>query len=323
MVSLGGPDLFKVLTTIIAPKVETDASIIYDDLIQKLKSHFTPKKNIIAECFKFFKRIQNFDESLQEYIVELKQLSQHCEFGLFQDKALLIQFVCGINCSKIQQHILNDDKIKTFEKATEVAIAMEMTNGDINILKGHSGEGNVNAVSSHQQRSWGQREYRGRRTSQERNSRQSGERQSHSNQRYNQKQREVRCYACGAYGHIKRYCRKRQSSEINKLETDENEDNEYFECGYINNCKSYRDFSHKVKLQVEKHCIEFEVDTGGCETIIDLNYFHTYFKNLIIIKDVRKMKFIFGDYMDTFGKINVKVFVCNQIFNLELTILNT
>ncbi|KAI8115830.1 hypothetical protein CVS40_12017 [Lucilia cuprina] len=65
LVSLGGPDLFKVLSVLIAPK-----------------------KNVIAECFKFFKRMQKHDENLQEYIIELKQMAQHCEFRTFADNAL-------------------------------------------------------------------------------------------------------------------------------------------------------------------------------------------------------------------------------------------
>lgn len=76
LVSLGGPELFKVLSSLIAPKVETDPTIIYEELV----------RNVIAECFKFFKRMQKHDENLQEYIVELKQMAQHCEFKTFTDR---------------------------------------------------------------------------------------------------------------------------------------------------------------------------------------------------------------------------------------------
>lgn len=72
--SLGGPNFYNVLTSIIAPTTETDASVKYDDLITKLTKHFSPKKNN-CRMFHIFKRMQRHDEQLQEYIVELKQVS--------------------------------------------------------------------------------------------------------------------------------------------------------------------------------------------------------------------------------------------------------
>lgn len=90
---------------------------------------------MIAECFKFFKRSQRTGEPLQEYVVELKQIAQHCEFGPFQDKALLIQFVCGIGDEKIQNRLLNDTELKSLDKAIAIASAMEMTNKSLVVMK--------------------------------------------------------------------------------------------------------------------------------------------------------------------------------------------
>ena len=75
VVSLGGPELYKVLKSLIVPKRETDADVLYEDLVKKLTSHLCPNKNIEADCIKFFKRNQGHDESLQDYIVELKQMA--------------------------------------------------------------------------------------------------------------------------------------------------------------------------------------------------------------------------------------------------------
>lgn len=336
LVSLGGPDLFKVLSSLIAPKLETDPTINYDELVKSLTKHFAPKKNVIAECFKFFKRMQKHDESLQEYIIELKQMAQYCEFKTFTDRALLIQFVCGIKCTKTQNHILNDDKIATFDKATEVAMSLEITNNDVNMLRNIGDDNNINAVASQRQNMWGRREQRGVGGNQElstskfnrdRNQRQT---QPHSYQQ-NTPQRDLICFSCGAYGHIKRNCRnkKRQSRKINMIERneedndDEYSDNNSFYCGYINNCKILDNNSHKLTLRVNKQPIIFEVDTGACETIIDTDNFEKYFKNCKISKDNRKMKLISGDCLETYGKITVSIDVENKRYNLELTILET
>lgn len=56
------------------------------------------------------------------------------------------------------------------------------------------------------------------------------------------------------------------------------EDNDC-ECGFINNCKICSESSHNVQLEIENCGIEFEVYTGACETIINMDYFENYFKN--------------------------------------------
>lgn len=84
---------------------------------------------------------------------------------------MLIQFVCGIKCTKTYNHILNDDKIITFDKATEVATAIEMTSKDVNMLKCIVDDNNINAVVSQRQSNWGRRENRGSGGSYEQNRR--------------------------------------------------------------------------------------------------------------------------------------------------------
>ena len=63
------------------------------------------------------------------------QMAQDCEFGMFQDKALLIQFVCGIHSTKIQSQLLNKHDLKSFEKATLIESALEITGRQLEIIK--------------------------------------------------------------------------------------------------------------------------------------------------------------------------------------------
>ena len=88
-------------------------------------AHLKPKPLIIAERFKFYKRVQHEDEKVAEYIVSLKQLSTHCDFGMFLNDALHDQLVCGLRQEAIQRKLLAEDKL-TFKKASEIAQAMEL-----------------------------------------------------------------------------------------------------------------------------------------------------------------------------------------------------
>lgn len=150
---------------------------------------------MVAESFKFNKRDQKQNESLTEYIVELKSIAQNCDFGDFLNRALRDKFICGINNEAIQQKLFNDASLKTFEKACETALMMEMTRQNLEIIHSGSGHsGSVNNVASHKHHQK-QRSNSGQ---------QSQQPQSSSNS-----QRST-CYSCGSKGHIARFCYHRQ-----------------------------------------------------------------------------------------------------------------
>lgn len=64
-----------------------------------------PKALVISERFKFNKRNQKEGESVNSYVVELKRLSTHCEFGTFLLKALRDRLVCGLRSETTQKKL--------------------------------------------------------------------------------------------------------------------------------------------------------------------------------------------------------------------------
>lgn len=110
--------------------------------------------------------------------------------------------------------------------------------------------------------------------------------------------------------------------EREEKEYEDDDTNSYY-CGYINNCKIINNNSHKIILKVNNSQILFEVDTGACETIMNLSQYTKFFTKSPIVKGKRKMKLISGDCLETHGKIMVNVFMKDNVYELELTILNT
>lgn len=133
LASFGEADLFKVIHSLIQPKTVNDFT--YVELVVKLEAHFAPKRNIVAESFKFNKRDQKQGESISEFIIEFKSMAQLCEFGEFLDRALRDRFICGINNESIQRVLFNDGDLKTFEMACSKALTMETTKTDMEIIR--------------------------------------------------------------------------------------------------------------------------------------------------------------------------------------------
>ena len=95
-----GPEVYSVLSNLLSPAKPKDSTL--ENTIRRLKDHYDPAPLEITESFHFGMRNQNPGESINDYILALKKLSIHCNYGEFLNRALRDRFVCGLNSAKIQ-----------------------------------------------------------------------------------------------------------------------------------------------------------------------------------------------------------------------------
>lgn len=94
-----------------------------DEILEKFKNYFTQKKNLTVERHKFFTRNQNENESIEQYVYELKKLSKSCEFDTLCDSLIKDRLVCGISNIGIRERLLREPEL-TLEKAVEICQAV-------------------------------------------------------------------------------------------------------------------------------------------------------------------------------------------------------
>lgn len=92
--------------------------------MDKLTKYFQPTPSEIVQHCKFNTRIRRPHESVATYIAQLKQLSEHCNFGATINVMLRDCLVCGIANAKWQQQLLSEDKL-TYDKARSVLLSLE------------------------------------------------------------------------------------------------------------------------------------------------------------------------------------------------------
>ena len=63
----------------VSPTPLSDLSL--DQIITTMRDHFKKDTVEIAERFKFFKRMQQDNEGVAEYLAELRKLGKTCNFG--------------------------------------------------------------------------------------------------------------------------------------------------------------------------------------------------------------------------------------------------
>ena len=116
-----GDKTYTLLRNLLAPLLPKEKS--FGVLVQALKDHFEPRSLVIAERFHFNCCDQLVGESMADFVVELRRLAIHCEFGGYLQEVLRDHFVCRLR-SEVSQKLLTKANL-TFKKAVEIAQSQE------------------------------------------------------------------------------------------------------------------------------------------------------------------------------------------------------
>ncbi|KAM3596467.1 uncharacterized protein V6R79_014960 [Siganus canaliculatus] len=138
LLSACGAKTYKLIRNLATPRKPGD--IPYDELVQLVANHHNPKPSVIVQRFKFHSHFRRQGQSVANFVAELRQLSEHCDFGPVLDDMLRDRLVCGINNDATQRRLLGEAPPLTFKKALEISQGMEMAaNNAKDIQKGHGG----------------------------------------------------------------------------------------------------------------------------------------------------------------------------------------
>ena len=87
--SIIGGKAYAVLRDLLAPTPPKDKA--YNVLEDTLRQHYQPTVVVIAERFHFHRRAQGPEESVAEFLAELRRLAMHCDFKTHLNEALSCQ----------------------------------------------------------------------------------------------------------------------------------------------------------------------------------------------------------------------------------------
>ncbi|XP_037505880.1 uncharacterized protein LOC119382240 [Rhipicephalus sanguineus] len=83
----------QVLAGRVAPRKPN--SLTYDEVTETLNEYYDPKRNEIAESYKFFSRSQLEGESVRAFLIEIRRIADNCNFGSSLDRMIRDRIVCG------------------------------------------------------------------------------------------------------------------------------------------------------------------------------------------------------------------------------------
>ena len=198
LLSIIGSKAYGLLRNLLEPARPSEKS--YDDLVAVLKEHYEPKPIVIAERFRFYRRMQAPGESFASYIAELKSLARNCAFEGHLEEALRDQLVCGMRSLSVQKQLLREADL-TFKRAMEIALSAEAADRHSNQLAQGSTNQVINKFSDSK--------------SSQRGPSKGFVQQTHATGTTTAKSKPVgrvsTCHRCGSTDHVGKYCKFQQT----------------------------------------------------------------------------------------------------------------
>ncbi|XP_055492769.1 uncharacterized protein LOC129697988 [Leucoraja erinacea] len=291
--------------------------------MKKLEEHFNPKPLEIAESYKFCTRNQKQNETINEYIVALKNLTFHCNFGTFLRCALRDSFVCGLMDKRIQSKLMNTPYL-TFEKACKIATTMEMASKNA-----HEVRPPWTAVAIYSHKAMPMAKPRGTKPKPKYGREPSSASCYHCNGNHSSQLcqfKMAKCYNCQKKGHIASACRaklktgnqqsagiKRQHQRgVHNLEMNPDGNELGLYTIYATNIdkpatSQGKDFG--TKLLINEELIDMCIDMAANCLGMSKDLYITKFPQILLFESKMKLRTYSGEVLETCGQINCKVLI--------------
>ena len=118
----------------------------YKEAVEVLEAYFAPKRNVVAERYKFRSRKQDADEPIDAYLTSLRELVKTCEFGTLEDEMLRDHIVEKCNSEQLKRKLLAQEDLD-LAKALRIARSSESAIKEARLLAGHETKDHVVSVN--------------------------------------------------------------------------------------------------------------------------------------------------------------------------------
>ena len=126
-------------TVLSSTNISEEQRKVYDSVIGKFDSFFKVTRNVIFERARFNRRVQLEGESAEQFIVELYNLVEFCNYGDLASEMIRDRLVVGIRDRRLSERLQLDSEL-TLEKAKRAIRQSGAVQGQQHELKGTTTE---------------------------------------------------------------------------------------------------------------------------------------------------------------------------------------
>ena len=138
-----GEEAYDVYDNLLTPG--TDET--FNNALELLNGHFTPKKNIEYEVYLFRKLKQSHDETMHQFYVKVKQQANKCEFGTRLEKEIKQQLTLSTCNNKLRRYAFKNTEQSLTDFLTYAKSLEDIENKADDIEKNIKQDEEVNKVT--------------------------------------------------------------------------------------------------------------------------------------------------------------------------------
>ena len=113
--------------------------------MEKFDTYCTPKKDITYERYIFNTRIQQANETVDQYVTELKNMATTCNYGELREGLIRDRIVIGISDATLRARLLRETDLD-LAKATQMCRTDEISKQQLKTLAGPNEFTRINEV---------------------------------------------------------------------------------------------------------------------------------------------------------------------------------
>jgi len=247
----------------------------FEEVKTALTTHFQPKKNKWAERYRFRKRAQKENESVDTFIAELRVLSLSCDFGETVEDNILGQVIEKCYDGYLREKLLQQGDTLTLEKAQTLGRAIEHAKKDTVLLGGEKSASlqenvDVNQVKKTTTTS----------NKKSKNCFRCG-RDDHLANDEKCRAKDAECRKCKRVGHYAKCCRSSNSGKDNNKEEDHqvkvveqtSQDTDEYNHEYINYACKDGGIDFTIDVEINGKQVDMIIDTGCARTLVPKQWF--------------------------------------------------
>ncbi|XP_052753094.1 uncharacterized protein K02A2.6-like [Galleria mellonella] len=129
LLSRVGSTAFKILVDYFRPSAVTSKT--YDELVKVLHEYYGKKRYVLSERVSFATRYRNENETISQFILQLRSLAGYCEFGNTLEERIRDQLVIGINNIVWQQELIKEHPTNDSKLADVIATLNKLEQAEI------------------------------------------------------------------------------------------------------------------------------------------------------------------------------------------------
>ena len=307
-------------------KLSADQRKKLDNYYTGFEAYVKPTSNTIYNRYKFQSKVQNPDETFEQFVTELQLLVKDCEYDK-SDEMVRDRIVTGVRNSKIRAKLLNEGSTLTLTRTLEVARTHELSHSQCSAMEDKT----VNVVKQKNKQSYGKAD---KQKTLSKTEKESCGKCGYEHGKLQCPAYGKRCSKCKRFNHFQKMCRTPQPNSYRKKKkyvhvVEDSSDSSDYElyAGMIHdlplNAVNPLIDEWVVNSKINDKTVNFQIDTGARCNVMSQDTFRSFGIKTALKPTSTKLTSFSGHKLKPIGIVQLPCKIQGNNFDIDFYIVDS